>query len=292
MPLIHTREFRVRHYECDGYEHVSNANYLRYMQEAAFEASAAAGYDLDRYNAMGQHWLIRDTDIAYLAPLTYGNSVEVKTWVVDFRKVRSRRAYEMRNAATGEMVAKAITDWAFLNAESGRPAAIPNAMTEAFHQGGPPSDIPARERFPTPPAPPPGVHIIRRRVEWRDIDAMQHVNNANYVNYMDDAAFEISRVGGWPAERMIAEGFAVLVRGHRIEYLQSAVLNDELEVATWASHMRRASGRRHYTIRRASDQELLVQAYSDVVWVNLETGRPARLPEQFFADFAANIVEA
>jgi acyl-CoA thioester hydrolase len=291
MPLVHTRVFRVRNYECDGYGHVSNANYLRYMQEAATDASAAAGYDIERYNAMGQYWLIRDTDIQYLAPLTYGDSVEVKTWVLDFRKVRSRRAYEMRNVATGEMVAKAVTDWAYIDAATGRPAAIPTEMTDAFFAGGAPTDVPARERFPAPPPPPPGVHIIRRRVEWRDIDPQQHVNNANYVNYMDDAAFEISRVGGWPAERMIAEGFAVLVRGHRIEYLQPAVMNDELEVATWASHMRRASGRRHYTIRRASDRELLVQAYSEAVWVNLQTGRPARLPEQFFADFAANIVE-
>jgi acyl-CoA thioester hydrolase len=291
VPLVHTRVFRVRNYECDGYGHVSNANYLRYMQEAATDASAAAGYDIERYNTMGQYWLIRDTDIQYLAPLTYGDSVEVKTWVLDFRKVRSRRAYEMRNVATGEMVAKAITDWAYLDAGTGRPAAIPQEMTEAFFAGGAPVDVPARERFPAPPTPPPGVHIIRRRVEWRDIDPQQHVNNANYVNYMDDAAFEISRVGGWPAERMIAEGFAVLVRGHRIEYLQPAVMNDDLEVATWASHMRRASGRRHYTIRRISDNALLVQAYSDVVWVNLQTGRPSRLPEQFFVDFAANIVE-
>ncbi len=50
-PPIHVpfleRAFRVRSYECDGYGHVNHANYLRYMQEAAFDASAAAGYDLE-----------------------------------------------------------------------------------------------------------------------------------------------------------------------------------------------------------------------------------------------------
>jgi len=49
MPLIHERAFRVRHYECDAYGHVNHANYLRYMQEAALDASAAAGYDIDWY---------------------------------------------------------------------------------------------------------------------------------------------------------------------------------------------------------------------------------------------------
>ena len=63
MPLIHTRTFHVRHYECDSFEHLNNANYLRYMQEVAFDASTAAGYDLARYTAIGHHWLIRETDI-------------------------------------------------------------------------------------------------------------------------------------------------------------------------------------------------------------------------------------
>ena len=43
MPLKHERLFRVRFYECDAYGHLNNSNYVRYMQETAFDASAAAG---------------------------------------------------------------------------------------------------------------------------------------------------------------------------------------------------------------------------------------------------------
>jgi YbgC/YbaW family acyl-CoA thioester hydrolase len=102
MPLIHKRMFRVRHYECDAYGHVNHANYLRYMQETALDASAAVGYDEARYLAMGTLWLIRETDIEYLCALRYGDSVEVVTWVGDFRRVRSRRFYELRHTDTGE----------------------------------------------------------------------------------------------------------------------------------------------------------------------------------------------
>jgi len=69
MPLTHVRTFRVRHYECDAYGYVKDANYLNYMQEAAFDASATAGYDLARYQAMGRYWLVRETDVEYLHPL-------------------------------------------------------------------------------------------------------------------------------------------------------------------------------------------------------------------------------
>ena len=49
MQHIHERTFRVRYYECDAYGHVNHANYLRYMQETAFDASAAVGYEIARY---------------------------------------------------------------------------------------------------------------------------------------------------------------------------------------------------------------------------------------------------
>ena len=88
MPRTQTRTFRVRFGECDAYGHVNNTNYVRYMQEAAFDASAAAGYDFARYDALGQYWLVRETEVEYLKPLVYGDTFEVKTWVADFRRVR------------------------------------------------------------------------------------------------------------------------------------------------------------------------------------------------------------
>ncbi len=73
MTLTHERTFRVRHYECDSYGHVNHANYLRYMQETAFDASASAGYDVERYHEINRTWLVRESDITYLVPLSYGD---------------------------------------------------------------------------------------------------------------------------------------------------------------------------------------------------------------------------
>ena len=109
MPLTHFRTFRVRHYECDPDRYLRDANYLRYMQEAAFDATAAAGYDMARYEAMGRTWLARETDIEFVRSLRYGEAGEVKTWVADFRRVRSRRAYEFRLVGSDELVARAFT---------------------------------------------------------------------------------------------------------------------------------------------------------------------------------------
>lgn len=292
MPLTHTRFFRVRYDECDAYGHVNNTHYLRYMQETAFDASAAAGYDANRLAGMGRLWLVRGTEIEYLQPLRYSDTVEVRTWVADFRRASSRRMYELRRAGDGELAARAFTDWVYVDAETHRAASIPDEISEAFFPEGIPGSFPARQPFPAAPPPPPGVFTMRRRVAWRDIDTARIVNNPVYMDYVEECGMEVIAAHGWPWQRMAEEGFAVLIRKHQIQYIEPARVDDDLEIATWASGVRRSTATRHYTIRRAGEGggTLLVQVHSLGVWVDLETGKPIRIPAGFMADFEANIV--
>jgi acyl-CoA thioester hydrolase len=91
--------------------------------------------------------------------------------------------------------------------------------------------------------------------------------------------------------RVQAEGFAIVARRHRIEYRQPAVLDDELELTTWISDVKRATAIRHYTVTRVSDGALLARARTLWVWVDAKTGRPIRIPDGFLADFAPNIAD-
>ena len=295
MPLKHQRVFRVRHFECDAYGHVNHANYLRYMQEAALDASAAVGYDEARYVALGTLWLIRETDIEYLHPLRYGDSVEISTWVGDFRRVRSRRFYEMRHAQTGELVARANTDWVYLERQSGRPVAFPEEMIAAFAPAGVGDDSlqdsQPRKRFPAAPPPPPGVFTMQRRVEWRDIDAAQHVNNATYFNYMEECGVQAVDSAGWSMGRMWDEGVAIFARRYQIEYRLQAQLGENLAVSTYLSDVKRSTATRHFVIARAADGEVIAQARSLWVFVNTETGKPIRIPGEFYSAFANSIAE-
>jgi len=290
MPLIHERTFRIRHYECDAYGHVNHANYLRYMQETAFDASAAAGYDMARYDELGLMWLIRETNITYERPLRYNDTLTVKTWVADFHRVRSRRMYELR-LNNGELAATAHTDWVLLNQQTQRPVTIPPEMRAAFFSEGPPEFPSRRDGFPEPPPPPHGRFTLRRTVEWRDLDPVQHVNNANYMAYLEECGVAVAAAHGWSMSRMMEAGFGIVARQYRIEYRRPALLDDELEITTWISDVKRATAVRHYTITRAADGELLARARVLWVWINLENGRPIRIPPHFIADFATNIAD-
>jgi acyl-CoA thioester hydrolase len=289
MPLTHVSTFKVRFYECDPYGHVNNTNYLRYMQEAAFEASAAAGYDSVRYEEMGRLWYVHATDIEFLRPLKYGHTVEVKTWVQDFRRVTSRRAYELRSANTGELAAKATTDWAFLDTATLKPASIPRELLAAFFPEGMPEQQPDRVKFPVAPPPPPGAYRMQHRVQWCELDSARHVNNAIYAEWAEEGGMQCIAHYKWPASRMAEQGFGIFYKRMWIEYLQPAVLDDDIEIVAWLSEIKRASGLRHFTMTRVRGGALLARISVVGVCANIAAGMPARWPQEMLDDFAPNI---
>lgn len=278
MTVSLERTFRVRHYECDAYENVYYTNYLRYIQEAAMDASTSLGFDSAWYARQGSTWFIRDTEIEYLRPLRYGNSVRVKTWVENFRKAVSRRAYELTLPDSGELVARAGTEWVYLDAAKGKLTRIPDEMKTKFIPGGQHNDPPPRERFPAPQRPPTDTFTQRRRVEWRDIDPAQHVNNSVYLAYAEDAAVEASMAIGWPPARMRENGFEVRVTRHRIEYKISAVLGDDLDIVTWLDMRDGDTATRYFEMTRAHDGSVVAQALADIEWIDTARGSRIAVP--------------
>jgi acyl-CoA thioester hydrolase len=110
-----------------------------------------------------------------------------------------------------------------------------------------------------------------------------------YLSYVEDCGFQLLKHFEWPMQRMLDMGHAILIRKHHIQYAQPALFDDEVEVASYVCEVKRASALRYYSITRVSDGALLAQVNSLGVWVDLNTGRPARFPDQFLADFAANV---
>ena len=69
------------------------------------------------------------------------------------------------------------------------------------------------------------------------IDVHGHVNNQEYLRWMEEIAIEHSTAQGWPMERYLNSGASWYVRSHFIEYLRPALLGDEIAVCTWVAAM-------------------------------------------------------
>lgn len=287
MTIKYRRNFRVRHYECDGYGHLNNVNYVRWMQETALDASADVGWDIAAYESIGQMWLIRETQIDYLEPAQYDDTITITTWVADFRHVQSRRMYEFHKG--NNLIARATTNWVYLDSATQRPARIPEEVKRAFMPDEN-DNAPTVDRFPDMPPHPEEPFSIVKPVEWRDLDSVGHVNNATYFAYFEDVSTHVGRHYGWGIPQMKARQMAMILREMRLLYLRPAVIDDEVRITCWLSDAKRATVTRHYTIHRVRDDTLLARGRG--LWVCFDTDkmRPRRIPQAMMSDFANNIV--
>ena len=77
-------------------------------------------------------WVVREHRIEYLLPAFEGEEIQAKTWVENFRRVRSLRKYEFVRRMDGKVLVKGKTDWVFVDLKTGRPLPIPENVSRVF----------------------------------------------------------------------------------------------------------------------------------------------------------------
>lgn len=277
-------EFRFRtsvwQADADACGELRSVTLLRFLQETATRASTDAGFDPAYYEREGTLWLVRRTALTRLAPIRYGDELEAATWIADFRRVRSRRDYEVRAGA--RTVARASTDWVYVDRAAVRPRRVPAAMQAAFgHAGTPPL---ARPPFPES-APPPDAARASRRVALDDLDALRHVNNATYLQYVEQAADEAHAAAGWPLDAQLAAGGRLRAVAHDLEYLDAAVYGDALTILGWPCAVGADTVDRYTIVLRGGAERPLLRAVSRYAWSDVG-GAPCPLPAALHALFA------
>lgn len=131
MTAIHEYAHTVASGDIDQLGHAGNYHYVRWMQEAAVSHSTANGWPSERYDELGAGWVVRSHKITYLRPAFEGDRLVIRTWVANMRSATSLRIYEIRKLS-GELLATAETDWAFVNYERQKPVRIPVEVAECF----------------------------------------------------------------------------------------------------------------------------------------------------------------
>ncbi|MCE5269413.1 MAG: acyl-CoA thioesterase [Planctomycetaceae bacterium] len=118
--------------EIDELGHANNVVYVAWMQAAAVTHSAVLGWTTERYLQLGKGWVARRHEIEYLRPAFEGDELIIETRVVDMKRVTSRRLFRILRRSDGELLARAATDWAFINYATGRPTRVPAEIAGAF----------------------------------------------------------------------------------------------------------------------------------------------------------------
>ncbi|HEV2915686.1 MAG TPA: thioesterase family protein [Pyrinomonadaceae bacterium] len=278
----YSRRFRVRHYELDSFGHLNNAVYVNYMQEAAIEASADAGFGPAWYAERGTGWVIRQLSIRYYLPVIYGDELEVKTWISEARRVSTTREYQITRTRDRARAARARVNWIYLDLNRGQPTRLPAELAGAFEPTGELEDLGIRLQNPSPTGE-AFRYRTRRRVQTYELDTARHVNHAVYLNWVEQAYFDALRAAGHAVERTRGEGWLALQGGHDIQYLEPAFDADEIEITSWVCELGRVRGAWTHEIRCADRDRLLAREYSLGIFVDPE-GKPRQPPRRMIED--------
>lgn len=210
-----TTGFEVRSYEMGPDGRVGAAVFLHWCQEAAYANSFAMGFDLATYDRLGVTWVMRQNDLEILARPLFGDRVDVTSWIAEIGRVTAQREYEARDQR-GRLLARCSTQWVMVDQKRLTPTRVPAVMHEAFD--------PARD-FVVEPIEWPEVdgepHQMPYLVRGFEEDALGHVNNAIYLNWIEESMRQVQAAEGR------GEGRA---RRHFLRYRQPAFRGDQLTI--------------------------------------------------------------
>jgi acyl-CoA thioester hydrolase len=269
---VYIARMRVRHDDLDAFGRVYPSAYLRNLAQVAIDASTDAGFDAAWYSAAGARWLVRRTTFEVTRPARADDDLEVRTWVEDFRRVRSRRRYDVHVGTAATLTA--VTDWVFVDVASGRPRRVPDEMEARFGMAVGAGSPRTPWRAPAPPTE-PGRSTYR--VRWAELDSLGHMNNAAYLDLLVQGALDVLDGLGWPIDRLVHDGAAPYVAAGDVEYLDEVRHGDRLDTITWfesAPHGVTV----HQRAVRTADGRPVVQATTGWRWAQVRGDAPAEPP--------------
>jgi acyl-CoA thioester hydrolase len=102
---------------------------------------------------------------------------------------------------------------------------------------------------------------------------------------MQQAGIEAAAAVGYSDEMHFTLNRSWIPRITTIDYLQPVRYGENLEVKTWVDGVRRVQSRRRYEFRKEGNDDLIANAFTDWVFVDLETGSPVTIPVEVMSAF-------
>ena len=111
-----------------------------------------------------------------------------------------------------------------------------------------------------------------------ECDSYGHVNNANYLNYLEYGRYEFLKTIGFDYPAMFQAGYGIYVARIEIDYKMAAVTDDNLLIRSWPIKKGAVSGIIAQQIIRGKD--IIIEAKVTWAFVN-KTGQPVKVPPVF-----------
>ncbi len=133
----------------------------------------------------------------------------------------------------------------------------------------------------------PDPFVIPFTAQTDHIDSLNHVNNAAYVLWCQEAGWRHSQALGLGIEDYRALDTAMAIRHAEYDYIGAAYLDEHLVMGTWLTHCdgKLQLERRFQLIRPAqngNDQsQTILRGRWQLVSIGMSSGKARRMPEPF-----------
>ena len=115
-------------------------------------------------------------------------------------------------------------------------------------------------------------------VRFSDTDGLGHVNNANYLSFLESARIDyLRKVVG----RVKIEEFGVIIARIEIDYKSPVLHHETLLVGCRVSEIGGASIKMEYRIEAKADGRLVAEAKSVMVTFDYALNRPVRVTDEW-----------
>uniref|UniRef100_A0A1D1Y7Z8 Acyl-[acyl-carrier-protein] hydrolase n=1 Tax=Anthurium amnicola TaxID=1678845 RepID=A0A1D1Y7Z8_9ARAE len=195
--LVFRQNFSIRSYEIGADRTASIETLMNHLQETALNHVKTAGLLGDGFGATPEMsrrnliWVVTKMQVLVEHYPSWGDVVEVDTWVGPSGKNGMRRDWHVRDSQTGQTITRATSVWVMMNKHTRRLSKIPEevrAEIEPYFIER--SDIVDEDNRKLPKLDDETADYVRKGLmpRWGDLDVNQHVNNVKYIGWILESA--------------------------------------------------------------------------------------------------------
>uniref|UniRef100_V9MHU7 Acyl-[acyl-carrier-protein] hydrolase n=1 Tax=Cuphea avigera var. pulcherrima TaxID=83566 RepID=V9MHU7_9MYRT len=191
--LVFRQNFSIRSYEIGADRTASIETVMNHLQETALNHVKSAGLSNDGFGRTPEMykrdliWVVAKMQVMVNRYPTWGDTVEVNTWVAKSGKNGMRRDWLISDCNTGEILTRASSVWVMMNQKTRRLSKIPDEVRNEIepHFVDSPPVIEDDDRK-LPKLDEKNADSIRKGLtpRWNDLDVNQHVNNVKYIGWI------------------------------------------------------------------------------------------------------------
>ncbi|KAG8487456.1 hypothetical protein CXB51_016238 [Gossypium anomalum] len=195
--LVFRQNFSIRSYEIGADRTASIETLMNHLQETAINHCKSAGLLGEGFGATPEMckknliWVVTRMQVVFDRYPTWGDVVQVDTWVSAQGKNGMRRDWLVSDSKTGEVLTRASSVWVMMNKLTRRLSKIPEEVRgeiEPYFMNSDP--VVAEDSRKLVKLDKSMAEHVRKGLtpRWSDLDVNQHVNNVKYIGWILESA--------------------------------------------------------------------------------------------------------